>query len=378
VSTPSTQAQYSLILRVRPANRPGMPGRVATAIGEANGQIGAIDLVQLADGYAVRDVCLDTKDPDEIVAAVKAISPGFGGISLEEISAPRCFEIEDRRHAELDIPVLHDDRPPRAVARAPRGCGPRTRPQLDHAPGRLERDLRGHLRAAGLTVAEHDRQLDDLQPEPQGAVRQLDLEAVAVGTDRAVAELPQPLCAEALEPAREVPDRHAEHGARVPAAEARDEPARRGPVLDAAAVDVARAEDDVGAPAGGVQQPRQVGRVVREVRVHLDDVAGAASERVVEAGHVGRAEAALARPVQHLDLLVPGGEAVRDVAGAVGRRVVDHEDAQALGRGGQRGPHAGHHPLEVRGLVVRRQHHPHRAVHDGSTGSWAGVTRYRQ
>ena len=54
-------------------------------------------------------LCLDTKDPDEIVAIVKAIAPGFGGINLEDISAPRCFEIEKRLRAELDIPVFHDD-----------------------------------------------------------------------------------------------------------------------------------------------------------------------------------------------------------------------------------------------------------------------------
>ncbi|MEA2292160.1 MAG: hypothetical protein QOF17_1180 [Solirubrobacteraceae bacterium] len=241
---PSTQAQYSLILRVRLDNRPGMLGRVATAIGEANGQIGTIDLVQLADGHTVRDItvdttgedqaervaaaigsvdgaevvettdrtflmhvggkieqhnkhplrtrddlsmaytpgvarvcaaiaadrdkafqytikrntvavvsdgsavlglgdigpeaampvmegkamlfkefggvdafpiCLDTKDPDEIVATVRAIAPGFGGINLEDISAPRCFEIEDRLRAELDIPVFHDDQHGTAV-----------------------------------------------------------------------------------------------------------------------------------------------------------------------------------------------------------------------------------------------------------------------
>jgi malate dehydrogenase (oxaloacetate-decarboxylating) len=241
---PSTQAQYSLILRVRLDNRPGMLGRVATAIGAADGQIGTIDLVQLADGHTVRDItvdttgedqaervaaaigsvdgaevvettdrtflmhvggkieqhnkhplrtrddlsmaytpgvarvcaaiaadrdkafqytikrntvavvsdgsavlglgdigpeaampvmegkamlfkefggvdafpiCLDTKDPDEIVATVRAIAPGFGGINLEDISAPRCFEIEDRLRAELDIPVFHDDQHGTAV-----------------------------------------------------------------------------------------------------------------------------------------------------------------------------------------------------------------------------------------------------------------------
>jgi malate dehydrogenase (oxaloacetate-decarboxylating) len=54
-------------------------------------------------------ICLDTRDPDEIVAAVSAIAPGFGGINLEDISAPRCFGIEDRLKESLDIPVFHDD-----------------------------------------------------------------------------------------------------------------------------------------------------------------------------------------------------------------------------------------------------------------------------
>ena len=54
-------------------------------------------------------LCLDTKDPDEIVAAVKAVAPTYGGINLEDISAPRCFEIESRLRAALDIPVFHDD-----------------------------------------------------------------------------------------------------------------------------------------------------------------------------------------------------------------------------------------------------------------------------
>jgi malate dehydrogenase (oxaloacetate-decarboxylating) len=54
-------------------------------------------------------ICLATKDTDAIVAAVQAIAPGFGGINLEDISAPRCFEIEARLRATLDIPVFHDD-----------------------------------------------------------------------------------------------------------------------------------------------------------------------------------------------------------------------------------------------------------------------------
>ena len=54
-------------------------------------------------------LCLDTQDADEIVAVVKAIAPGFAGINLEDISAPRCFEIEARLREQLDIPVFHDD-----------------------------------------------------------------------------------------------------------------------------------------------------------------------------------------------------------------------------------------------------------------------------
>ena len=54
-------------------------------------------------------ICLDTKDTEEIIRTVKALAPGFGGINLEDISAPRCFEIEERLKAELDIPVFHDD-----------------------------------------------------------------------------------------------------------------------------------------------------------------------------------------------------------------------------------------------------------------------------
>ncbi len=54
-------------------------------------------------------ICLDTKNVDEIVRTVKLIAPGFGGINLEDISAPRCFEVEARLKKELDIPVFHDD-----------------------------------------------------------------------------------------------------------------------------------------------------------------------------------------------------------------------------------------------------------------------------
>jgi len=60
-------------------------------------------------------ICLRTKDTEEIIKTVKLISTGFGGINLEDISAPRCFEIETRLKAELDIPVFHDDQHGTAV-----------------------------------------------------------------------------------------------------------------------------------------------------------------------------------------------------------------------------------------------------------------------
>ena len=60
-------------------------------------------------------IILDVHEPDEIVAAVKAIAPSFGGINLEDISAPKCFEIEEKLKNELDIPVMHDDQHGTAV-----------------------------------------------------------------------------------------------------------------------------------------------------------------------------------------------------------------------------------------------------------------------
>jgi malate dehydrogenase (oxaloacetate-decarboxylating) len=60
-------------------------------------------------------ICLKTKDPKEIISVVRSISPGFGGINLEDISAPRCFEVERRLRNELDIPVFHDDQHGTAV-----------------------------------------------------------------------------------------------------------------------------------------------------------------------------------------------------------------------------------------------------------------------
>ncbi len=60
-------------------------------------------------------ICLDTQDPEKIIETVKLIAPNFGGINLEDIAAPQCFDIEERLKAELDIPVMHDDQHGTAV-----------------------------------------------------------------------------------------------------------------------------------------------------------------------------------------------------------------------------------------------------------------------
>jgi malate dehydrogenase (oxaloacetate-decarboxylating) len=83
------------------------------------GDIGPLAAMPVMEGKAILfkefanvdafPICLDTKDPDEIVETVKRLAPTFGGINLEDISAPRCFEIEARLKKELDIPVFHDD-----------------------------------------------------------------------------------------------------------------------------------------------------------------------------------------------------------------------------------------------------------------------------
>jgi malate dehydrogenase (oxaloacetate-decarboxylating)(NADP+) len=66
----------------------------------------------------VFDIELDRKNPDEFIEVVKAISPTFGGINLEDIKAPECFEIEERLKKELNIPVFHDDQHGTAIMSA--------------------------------------------------------------------------------------------------------------------------------------------------------------------------------------------------------------------------------------------------------------------
>ena len=83
------------------------------------GNIGALAAMPVMEGKAVLfkgfggvnafPICLDTQDTEEIIETVIRLAPAFGGINLEDISAPRCFEIEKRLNEALDIPVFHDD-----------------------------------------------------------------------------------------------------------------------------------------------------------------------------------------------------------------------------------------------------------------------------
>src|SRR2546421_380253 len=151
MSPPS--AQFSLTLRVELQRGLDVLGRVASAIGVARvcmeiagdrekaheytikkntvavvsdgsavlglGDIGPEAAMPVMEGKAILfkefagvdafPICLDTKDVEEIVQAVKLMAPTFGGINLEDIASPRCFEIENRLIDELDIPVFHDD-----------------------------------------------------------------------------------------------------------------------------------------------------------------------------------------------------------------------------------------------------------------------------
>lgn len=89
------------------------------------GNIGARAAMPVMEGKAVLfkqfanvdafPICLDTQDTEEIIRTVKNLAPAFGGINLEDISSPRCFEIEERLREELDIPVFHDDQHGTAV-----------------------------------------------------------------------------------------------------------------------------------------------------------------------------------------------------------------------------------------------------------------------
>ncbi len=115
---PDTTAQYTL------------KGNTIAIISDGSavlglGNIGALGAIPVMEGKAILfkrfadldafPICLATQNTEEIIQAVKAIAPVFGGINLEDIAAPRCFEIEKRLIEELDIPVMHDDQHGTAV-----------------------------------------------------------------------------------------------------------------------------------------------------------------------------------------------------------------------------------------------------------------------
>ncbi len=75
-------------------------------------------LFKIFAGLDCYDLEVDEKDPEKFIAVVKALAPSFGGINLEDIKAPECFEIETRLKEELDIPVMHDDQHGTAIISA--------------------------------------------------------------------------------------------------------------------------------------------------------------------------------------------------------------------------------------------------------------------
>ncbi|KQR43791.1 hypothetical protein ASF82_09210 [Frigoribacterium sp. Leaf164] len=198
-------------------------------------------------------------------------------------------------------------------------------------------------------LGEGDRHLDDAEAGLQRPPEQVDLEAVAARLDLVEVDAPEGLGPEGPEAAGGVGDRDAEGAAGVPAAAAAEQPAAQRPVLDAAAGHPARAEHEVVVGEQG-DQGGKVLRVVGAVGVHLDEGRVAALEPPGEAGQVRGAEAGLAGAVQHVHPGVAGGPRVGEVAGAVGRAVVDDENVD----GGPAVEGAADDPVEVLSFVVGR------------------------
>ncbi len=125
-------ADVSRLLHENPneANSVSLKGNTVAVVSDGSavlglGNIGPYGALPVMEGKAVLfkkfgnvdafPICLDTQDTEEIIKIVKAIAPNFGGINLEDIGAPKCFEIEKRLIEELDIPVMHDDQHGTAV-----------------------------------------------------------------------------------------------------------------------------------------------------------------------------------------------------------------------------------------------------------------------
>ena len=118
-TTPSPS--YSITLRLEIVNQVGTYGSAVLGLGD----IGPEAALPVMEGKAMLfkefanidafPICLSIKDPEKIIRTVINISPVFGGINLEDISSPRCFEVEERLQEKLDIPVFHDDQHGTAV-----------------------------------------------------------------------------------------------------------------------------------------------------------------------------------------------------------------------------------------------------------------------
>ena len=213
------------------------------------------------------------------------------------------------------------------------------------------------LETAGLAVSEADGNLAHPRARLNGAVGHLDLEAEA---GRLELDRPSPSSTwrrKHLKPPVRSLTGHPENRPRVPGAAAAEEPAAESPVDDPAAGHVPRPEHQVGVAGGGDQGGNAL-RVVGEVGIHLHHQLGSFGERPLEAGHVGPAEAVLLGAVEHLHRAELGGQAIRDLAGAVRRGVVDDEDVVLARRRSELRQDLAHERLEVLGLVVGRENQP--------------------
>src|ERR1700722_6047298 len=131
VYTPGVAAVSSYVAKnPKEARDYTIKGRMVAVISDGSavlglGNIGALGALPVMEGKAALfktfadvdavPIVLDTQDPEKIIETVLRIAPGFGGINLEDIAAPKCFEIENRIVEELNIPVMHDDQHGTAV-----------------------------------------------------------------------------------------------------------------------------------------------------------------------------------------------------------------------------------------------------------------------
>src|SRR5262249_39175782 len=234
-------------------------------------------------------------------------------------------------------------------------AGEGLQPQPEHHRPALQEDPPGHLGPPSRPVREDDRDLDEAQAGPVAQVGDLDLEGVPAGAPRGPIDSQQGPSAEALEPARAVPDRDAQEHTCVQAAESGYQAPHRRTRDGAAPIHAARPDDYVGG-FGRRDEAAQVLHTMREVGVHLNDVFVLTGQCIPEAGEVCRREAVFVPPMNNVDAGLSLGEAVGDLAGAVRRVVVNDHHIQV----GPQDKDAAHQPCQVLTLVVGGDDH-HRA-----------------